>query len=239
MSGWNVHVFSLSANSDLCVLSCRGRVGSPSSVPAHGLPVKPRHVLLGVIQGDSQWGESGHGSGLSGAPEESLTEAALSHGAPNAHRGPSGQQGPSSPVAAWLCSHTSPQRGLRAGPGRQAQHLPGVPAGLARTSQTEQQPLRKVLHAGITAGAPRAGLELTLTLDLTLKCSKLTFTTQFCIYVPPSQVGVTFTNLLLFILEFSFISCLYYFFCLFCLFHLRKNSLIGNDSSRSFAKLIE
>lgn len=93
-------------------------------------------------------------------------------------------------MAAWLCSHAPPQRGLRAGPGRQAQHLPGVSPGLTRTSQTEQQPLRKVLYVGITAGALRAGLELTVTLDLTLKCSKLTFTTQFCIYASPStRVG--------------------------------------------------
>lgn len=87
-------------------------------------------------------------------------------------------------MATRISGHTPPQRGLRAGPGSQAQHLPGVPAGLQRTSETEQQPLRKVLYASITAGAPGAGLELTLTLDLTLKCSKLTFTTQFCIYVP-------------------------------------------------------
>lgn len=139
---------------EMRVLSCRRRAGSPSSVSAHGLPVKSRHVLLGVIQGDSWWGEGSHGPGLSGATEESLTEAALPHGAPNAHRGPSGQQGPSGAVATRLCSHAPTQRGLRAGPGRQAQHLPGVPAGLARTSQTEQQPLRKVLHTGITAGAP-------------------------------------------------------------------------------------
>lgn len=168
-------------------LSHRGRAGSPSSIFAHGLPAEPRHDLLGVIQGDSQRGESSHGPGLSGAPEESLVEAALSHGAPHAHRGPSGQQGPGGSVAAWHGSHAPPQRGLRAGPGRQAQHLPGVPAGLPRTSQTEQQPLRKVLHAGITATAPRDGLKLTLTLDLTLKCSKLTFTTQFCIYVSSLQ----------------------------------------------------
>lgn len=165
-------------------MSRRRRVGSPSSIPAHGLPVKPRHVLLWVIEGDGQWGEGGHGSGLSGAPEESVTEAALSHGASDSHRGPSGQQGPSGSVATWLCSHAPTQRGLRVGPGRQAQHLPGVPAGLKRTSETEQQPLRKVLHAGITAGGPRAGLELTLTLDLTLKCSKLTH--HAVLYIPPT-----------------------------------------------------
>ena len=136
----------------ISVWSCRGRAGSPSSIPAHGLPVKPRHVLLGLLQGDSERGAGGHGSGLSGAPEEPLSEAALSHGAPDPYRGPSGQQGPGGSVAAWLRSHAPPQRGLGAGPGRQAQHLPGVPAGLAGTSQTEQQPLRKVLHAGITAG---------------------------------------------------------------------------------------
>lgn len=93
-------------------------------------------------------------------------------------------------MAAWLCSHAPPQRGLGVGPGRQAQHLSGVSTGLARTSETEQQPLRKVLHTGITAGALRAGRGLTVTLDLTLKCSKLTFTTQLCIYASPAtRVG--------------------------------------------------
>lgn len=143
----------------MCVSSCRRRAGSPSSVPAHGLPVEPRHVLLSFVQGDSQWGESSHGAGVSRAPEEPLTKAALSHGTPNTNRGPSGQQGPSSSVAARLCCHAPPQRGLRAGPSCQAQHLTGVPAGLQRTSQTEQQPLRKVLHTGITAGGLGVGTE--------------------------------------------------------------------------------
>lgn len=145
----------------MCVLSCRRRAGSPSTVPAHGLPVESRHVLLEHLQGDSWWRKSRHGSDLSRAPEKSLIKEAISHGAPYAHRGKSGQQGPSGPVAAWLRSHASSQGGLGACPSCQAQHLPGVPAGLQRTSQTEQQPLRKVLHAGITAGASGAGLELT------------------------------------------------------------------------------
>uniref|UniRef100_A0A3P9HI31 Cell adhesion molecule DSCAM n=1 Tax=Oryzias latipes TaxID=8090 RepID=A0A3P9HI31_ORYLA len=118
---------------------------------------------------------------------------------PNAYRGPPGQQGLSCPVAAGLSSNAPPQGGLGAGPGCQAQHLPGVPAGLQRTPKAEQQPLRQVLHAGITAGA--WGGALTLTLDLTLKCSKLTFTTQLCTYVPPLHGRAPFTNLLLFILD--------------------------------------
>jgi len=97
-------------------------------------------------------------------PEEASTNGTHPHGSAVAQGGAA--------VAARYCLHPTPQgypgegRGPGWGPGRglllgrprsstgcQAQHFPGVPAGLQRTPETEQQPLCQVLHSGITLGS--------------------------------------------------------------------------------------
>ncbi|XP_010777950.1 Down syndrome cell adhesion molecule homolog [Notothenia coriiceps] len=120
------------------------------------------------IGGDERSGRRSHGPDLPGASEEPHPEEAPAHGA-HPHGSAVTQGGAA--VAARNRLHPPPQgcpgegggtgggpggRSLLGGPGPstgcQAQHLPGVPAGLQRTPETEQQPLRQVLHSGITLG---------------------------------------------------------------------------------------
>lgn len=106
------------------------------------------------------------GPDLPGTTEKPHPEKATSHGT---HANGSAHAEGGAAVAAGNCLHPPPQGcpgeggSPGGGPGRnlflggpspstgcQAQHFPGVTAGLQRTPETEQQPIRQVLYAGIT-----------------------------------------------------------------------------------------
>lgn len=108
------------------------------------------------------------GPDLPGTTEKPHPEKATSHGT---HPNGSAHAEGGAAVAAGNCLHPPPQGcpgeggSPGGGPGRnlflggpspstgcQAQHFPGVTAGLQRTPETEQQPVRQVLYAGITHG---------------------------------------------------------------------------------------
>lgn len=108
------------------------------------------------------------GPDLPGTTEKPHPEKATSHGT---HPNGSAHTEGGAAVAAGNCLHPPPQgcpgeggspgggpgrnlflRGPSPSTGCQAQHFPGVTAGLQRTPETEQQPVRQVLYAGITHG---------------------------------------------------------------------------------------
>lgn len=131
---------SCNTSKAICLSFCRRGARSPASVPADGLPFESGRFRS--ISG------GGDGPGLFGATEDALAKAPRPAGA-DAHGG-ANQQGRAA-VAAGHGLHASAERGrVGLGTGCQNQHLPGITAGLQRTLKTEQQSLRKVLHAGIT-----------------------------------------------------------------------------------------
>lgn len=117
------------ATNRLFLSSYRGRAGAPATILAHGLPAEPGRIRPG-------------------ATEEPVAEAAQSGAGAS---GGSGSSGGTAVAAQLWCLHTATERSqLGLGSGCQAQYIAGVTLRLTGTLKTEQQSIRKVLHAGIT-----------------------------------------------------------------------------------------